>query len=41
VRPDGHDVSSGVESVPGVKEPERLRAFFASLVRPDVEATDD
>jgi phosphoribosylanthranilate isomerase len=31
VRPFGIDVSSGVESSPGIKDPERLRALFAAL----------
>ena len=31
VRPYGIDVSSGVESTPGVKDPNRLRTFFEAL----------
>jgi phosphoribosylanthranilate isomerase len=33
VRPAGIDVSSGVESSPGVKDPEKLRALFEALSR--------
>ena len=31
VRPVGIDVSSGVESAPGVKDPDKLRALFAAV----------
>ena len=36
VRPAGIDVSSGVESSPGIKDPEKLRALFDALA--NVEA---
>ena len=36
-RPWGVDVSSGIESSPGVKDPERLRRFF-DLLRPPAAA---
>lgn len=32
-RPTAVDVASGVEAAPGKKDPERLRAFFASMKR--------
>jgi len=35
VRPYMIDVSSGVESAPGVKDPEALRAFFAAIASTD------
>lgn len=35
VRPFGIDVSSGVETTPGVKDPEKVRALFAAIDRVD------
>ncbi|HEX8619547.1 MAG TPA: phosphoribosylanthranilate isomerase [Thermoanaerobaculia bacterium] len=34
VRPDAIDVSSGVESAPGVKDPDKLRTLFERVKRP-------
>jgi phosphoribosylanthranilate isomerase len=37
VRPFAVDVASGVESAPGVKDPAKLRAFFAAVAEADKE----
>jgi phosphoribosylanthranilate isomerase len=37
VRPFAVDVASGVESAPGLKDPAKLRAFFAEVERADRE----
>jgi phosphoribosylanthranilate isomerase len=37
LRPGGVDVSSGVESAPGVKDPRLLAAFFHAIARGDQE----
>ena len=35
VRPYAVDVASGVESAPAIKDPARLRAFFATVAEAD------
>jgi len=40
LRPGGVDVCSGVERRPGIKDPDRLRAFFTAVQRADREVTE-
>lgn len=41
VRPDGVDVASGIERAPGVKDPEKMRRFFAAVRTADTDAVRD
>jgi len=41
VRPFAVDVASGVESTPGIKDPAKLRAFFAAVAEADRECSPE
>jgi len=41
VRPFAVDVAGGVESAPGIKDPEKLRAFFAAVAEADRDCVDE
>jgi phosphoribosylanthranilate isomerase len=41
VRPFAVDVASGVESAPGIKDPTKLRAFFAAVAEADKQTSPE